>query len=62
MTKIIKEQIKVFAALTGKKEVEGQIKEKGGKILSMTLTTEVVNVGFEQELMCTYNIVYEIKE
>ena len=60
--KTINEQIKVFAADMGQKDVETQIKKKGGKILSITSTAEPVKVGFECELMCTYNIYYEIKE
>lgn len=62
MKTIIKEQVKVFAVDMGKKDVENQIKKKGGKILTITSTAEVVEVGFEQELMCTYNIIYEINE
>ena len=60
--KTINEKIKVFASETGKKDVEEQIKKKGGEILSITSTAEVIEIGFEQELLCTYNVYYRIKE
>ena len=60
--KTINEKIIVFASDMGQKDVEMEIKKKGGEILSITSTAEVVEIGFEQELLCTYNVYYRIKE
>lgn len=60
--KTINEKISVFASDMGQKDVEMEIKKKGGEILSITSTAEAVKVGFECELLCTYNVYYRIKE